>query len=62
MAADVLTPYVTRSSTAIVLNVQDKWLCLPQGFQQPLPSQRREVIENAKNVFVLLKQMQLNKD
>ena len=45
MASDALAPYVTRTSTTIVLNMQDKWVPVfhKEGFQQPAPSVLRNL-------------------
>ena len=53
MAADALAPCVTRTSTAMVLNMQYKQILVfnEEGFQQPAPSQCWKIIENA-NIFL----------
>ena len=63
IAADVLAPYVARTSAAMVLILQDEWLLvfLDEGFQEPAPHQCGEMRENAIIFLCFLKKLQHNK-
>ena len=53
MAPDILVLYVARTSAAMILTMQDKWVLVfcKEGFQTPVPSQF-EMIKNKVNMFV----------
>ena len=56
MAVDALAPWVSRPSTAVMeLIVQDELVLVlnKEGFQQPVPFQCWEIIENA-NIYIYI--------